>query len=491
MYMTDTCRRWDFGPDHRTNAAYDLYNYQQRYFFTHFAHEKYWDATVGFWFGSSWFGAVGRDWGIMDNFSEKMRWYVYHKATDPEFTGSYAEEDMLATTVMGLNHMSHVLSHPAPGDYVQVPNYWVDGLTNSDPATNDRLAPSNIMRSFASMDFCDAEYFTETNEVTSPGSPEPISVPVGGKNGYITSKIELGDGRPFALGYESTDSEEWLISYVGTYYSKDYALYSLGDTSAWFPRTDFADPRTFYISWYRMFPEEVSNLVHDYVTENYKDVGMLVSGDGSVVQRDLIDPNTGSSPDYTGMNKIVPLVSFNNQYYAAVYAMAMMSSPYDGAYDMNNSFIIAVDGAQDDLGLFDTLANDPLTADKIVDFEHPVSGRRIRAVENGVAPIAADLVRRANVLKERFQLLDDCVEGRVDAATVPYCQCAGTYQARTDPTGAQGFGCAAPFLEPPGEGGCADYELLNRRDRSREVMDDMVDFIDDMRLARGYFGRGL
>jgi hypothetical protein len=316
-------------------------------------------------------------------------------------------------------------------------------------------------------------------------------VPVGGKNGYITSKIELGDGRPFALGYESTDSEEWFISYVGTYYSKDYALYSLGDTSAWFPRTDFADPRTFYISWYRMFPEEVSNFVHDYVTENYKDVGMLVSGDGSVVQRDLIDPNTGSSPDYTGMNKIVPLVSFNNQYYAAVYAMAMMSSPYDGAYDMNNSFIIAVDGAQDDLGLFDTLANDPLTADKIVDFEHPVSGRRIRAVENGVAPIAADLVRRANVLKERFQFLDDCVEGRVDAATVPYCQCAGTYQARTDPTGAQGFGCAAPFLEPPGEGGCADYELLNRRDRSREVMDDMVDFIDDMRLARGYFGRGL
>jgi hypothetical protein len=95
-------------------------------------------------------------------------------------------------------------------------------------------------------------------------------------------------------------------------------------------------------------------------------------------------------------------VFFNNQYYVAVYAMAMMSSPYDGAYDMNNSFIIAVDGAQDDLGLFDTLANDPLTADKIVDFEHPVSGRRICAVENGVAPIAADLVRRANVLKECF-----------------------------------------------------------------------------------------
>jgi hypothetical protein len=491
MYSTDTCIRWDFGPDARTNAAYDIYNYHQRYFFTHFAHDKYWDATSGFWGFGSWWGAVSKDWGIMSNFTEKMRWYYYRKATDPEFTGSYAEEDLLATTVMGLNHIGHVLAHPAPGDYLTVPQYWVEGLTDDDPLTADRLAPTDIMRPYAYFDYCDAIAIAEVEEIQSPASPEPIAVPTGAQPGYTYGKVALGDGRPFALGYNNTDSEEWVITYVGTYYAKDYALYSLGDSAAWFPRTDFInDPRSFYVSWYRLFPNEVGKLVNNYVTEKYADLGPVVDTDGNIIQRDMIDINTGEAPDYTGMSRISPLVSFNNQYYAAVYSLALMSTPYDGQYDMSNHFLIAAEGAADDLGLFESLANDPATADKVVEFEHPVSGRRVRAVDNGVNAIAADLVRRANQMKERFQVLDECVAGTRNPATTPYCQCAGTYRTATDPNGDKGFSCSAPFLEAPGTGSCGTYELVNRRDFARERMDDMSDFIDDIRLVRSYYSNG-
>jgi len=492
MYLTDTCLRWDFGPDARTNAAYDLYNYEQRYFFTHFAHDKYWDALAGFWGFGSWWGAVGKDWGIINNFTEKMRWYTYRKATDPEFTGSYAEEDLLATTVLGLNHISHVLGHPAPGDYLTVPQYWVDTyFEQDDPLTADRLAPTDIMRPYSWLDYCDALEFAEVEEVTSNASPEPIAVPVGAAPGYNYGKVELGDGRPFALGYNNTDSEEWVISYVGTYYSKDYALYSLGDTAAWFPRTDFInDPRAFYVSWYRLFPNEVGGLINKYVTEKYADLGPVVSPTGEIVPRDLIDISTGQAPDYTGYSRIPPLVSFNNQYYAAVYALALMSSQYDGQYDMANHFLIAVEGASDDMGLFESLANDPQTADKVVEFQHPTSGRRVRAVDNGVNSIAADLVRRANFMKDRFMVLDECVAGTRNPATTPFCQCAGTYTVVTDPNGEKGFNCRDPFLEAPGTGSCGDYELVNRRDSARERMDDMADFIDDIRLVRSYFTNG-
>jgi hypothetical protein len=119
-----------------------------------------------------------------------------------------------------------------------------------------------------------------------------------------------------------------------------------------------------------------------------------------------------------------------------------------------------------------------------VEFQHPLSQRKYRAVEVGPNPIAADLLRRAEVLKERYQVLDDCVEGVRDPGAEPYCQCTSSVEQRPE-----GLYCRSGIvLEEAGTGFCGWYELENRRDRAREIMDDVVDFIDDVRYLNGLYG---
>ena len=107
----------------QSNAMWDEYNYYQRYFFTHFNRDRFWDI-----YSQVMWSVIGRDERVLYNYTDKMRWYAYLKATVPEFTGSYAEEDFLRTTIMGLNHFSHVLGHPGSGYYVSMPQYNVATL---------------------------------------------------------------------------------------------------------------------------------------------------------------------------------------------------------------------------------------------------------------------------------------------------------------------------------------------------------------------------
>ena len=48
------------------------------------------------WQRGSWRGPVRRDLRMMLNYNQFMKWYYYYKATIPDYTGSYAEQDLLA-----------------------------------------------------------------------------------------------------------------------------------------------------------------------------------------------------------------------------------------------------------------------------------------------------------------------------------------------------------------------------------------------------------
>ncbi len=483
-YMTPTCNRWDFGPDTQTNAMWQEYTYYQRYFFTHFNRDRFWDFQSGWWGGGSWWGGVSADLRSLTDYTQKMKWFAYYAVNDPDFTpDTYAYQDYLTTTQNGLNHFSKVLSHPGSGRYVTVTESMVDHLTNNDPETVDRLAPSDIMTTYEFLSGCVQQNVMNGNAVINelgdtvwePTTPVP---------GHNFGEVDLGDGRPFALGSLRTESEEWVINYVGSYYTKDYAIYLLSNPQAWFPATDvYANPRNFFISWYTLFPDHVGTIVNRFVTEQFADLGPVVSRDDGTVQlRNIIDTETGDVMEYdpADYTRIIPTVAFNNQYYAAVYSMMLMSSPWDGQYDMMNSYNVAVEGAGDDIGAYDTLP-----PEQVVEFVHPDTGMRIRAIDtgDGAQPIAANLVRRANVLKKRYEVLDECAEGVRDPNATPYCQCAEAFRAQVN-NGEQGLFCSDFNLLDVGDGGCGEYELINRRDRARELMDDMVDFIDDVRFVR-------
>ena len=360
-----------------------------------------------------------------------------------------------------------------------MPEYFVDFFTDNDPTSltsADRTAPTDMMRQFSTIGQCEALNFAEIGANNQPTAPLA---------GYNLGDVPLGDGRPFALGSTDTEREDWIISYVGSYFTKTDALYFLSSNRAWFPRTDFlSDPRVYNIGWYRLFPEEVGGIMKNFITQNYPDLGPLVDPNGNFVRRDLIDVETGEAPDYTGYSRVLPTIAFNHQYYAALYSLALLSDNRDSNYDLSKSMLIAVEGAEDDFGLFDSLLADASTEDMVVTFEHPVSGKRIRAVDpgNGMA-IAADLLRKANLYKERYLTLKGCQDGTIDPATTPYCHCV-TSIVEND---GQLFCAQGLVTEAPGTGFCGEYELGYRVGYARETLDDAVDFIDDVRFLSQIF----
>ncbi len=473
---TPWCQTGDFGPDMRSNAALHMTRYYQYYFFTHFNRGRLWDYSVG---GGN--GAILTDEMILADFTKKMQWYVYLSLTDPEFAGSYAQEDFLATTIMGLNHFSAVIGQPASGVISSVPAYQVETTIGLAPDDPDRLAPSDIMIPWAWQGQCEALFIADTNNSGFPTAAKP---------GYQLSYVPLGDGRPFFLGL-TDDYEEWYIRYIGSFWAKEAALFYLGYNYAYFPRTnDLVDPRVYDISWYRLFPEAVGGVYDSIITERDHEIGPLVDEDGNIIARQMIDPATGEPPVYgSEYKKLLPSIAYNHRFSSMYYAHALMSSRFDAQTDFMKSFKVAVEGASDDFGTFDyvidqAVANGDDPADYVAEFTHPVSGRRVRALNTGDNAVAYHVVQRANQQKERYMRLHDCVND-VDglAQTDPYCACIQVVETRAN---GDRF-CSEPYLQPPGVGECAVYDLQRREDRAREQLDDAADYVDDIRTFNYYY----
>jgi hypothetical protein len=488
-----SCHTYDIGPDTQTNAVHYLNQYYQRYFFTHFARERLWNWD---------FLSVTQDLGAMLDFTEKMQFYFFYKATDPEFTGSYAETDYLATTTTGLNFLSSVIGHPGSGRYINPPTYDVFGLTNlpaadrvpGDGVTAAPETPSDIMMPWNYLTECQSLRVTEDGDFAAP-------LP-----GFQSANIALGDGRPFFIGL-TEDYEDWYVRYIGTYWSKQLAIQLLGYNYAWFPRYDDApDFRSVDVSWYRLFPKEVAKIFNGLITDQYVDLGPVVDAQGTLHHRDLIDPATGEAPSYAGMKRVLPSISFNHEYFAAVYANIYMRSPTDDQFDITKSMKVAMLGGEDDISAFDQaiaedvaggcpdpavdgeVAYEACPTSRVASFTHPVSGLTIRALKAGDEPIAWNLMKRVHAMAERYEILETCMTQLEDGdpATNPdheYCACIES----VDYNAAGNLVCTDTKLFAPGVSICNEYDLKNRRDSAREQMDDMFDYLGDIRILNRIF----
>jgi hypothetical protein len=91
-------------------------------------------------------------------------------------------------------------------------------------------------------------------------------------------------------------------------------------------------------------------------------------------------------------------------------------------------------------------------------------------------------------LKDRFLELDACVQDMNDGddltnlhLTDTYCHCIDYYVDEVEGD------CTIQTIEPVGEGACTEFSLENRRESAREAMDDIVDYIGDIRTFNYYF----
>lgn len=510
--MTPDEKPFDFGADFTQNAELNLTRYYQQYFFAHFARDKLLEFDLVD-------RALNNDLNVMFDFTEKMQWYFYFEATDPDFAGSFKQADMLRQTIAGMNFFGQVLSHPGSGRYVTVRNQDIFGLLDKDVSERD-TSPSDIALPWSALGECaarqiavtgstvgycegdadcndydactgvDGDCFCDTGMSQCIDRTNPDDgVFLGPAAGFGTTMVPPSEGRPFFIGL-TDDYEEWYLTYVGTYWTKLYAMLLLGYNYAYIPRVDGdADWRAFDISWYRLFPEQVQQLVHAYLTDQYADVGPRFDAGGNYVPFNLVNDDL-TSPDYTGMTKILPSVAFNHQYYALLAANAYMQSPTDDTLDLPKTMNIALEGGNDDTSAFEVAIANSIAAggtaeDVVAEFVHPITGLTLRGLKVGNYPIAYDMVNRINLMKDRYQVLDNCLatfDGTNGASLDPYCACI---TADINPLTGD---CIAERIEVPGEGQCSEFALRNRRDSARETMDDLVDFTSDLRTINKYVG---
>ncbi len=430
------CRAFDFGADMRGRAAWNKTQYWQHYFLTHFSRDQIWNYRTDF------SKIVAQDLAVFEDFNQIMRWYGYYMLKDPEFKESDTGKDYLAAVVTGLNHYSHVIGHPVSGEHV---------TTVDEPS---------LLHPIDQVDECIVENVTVLND-----RKEREAAP-----GHIYSDVFLGDGRPFVVGLNN-DYEDYHMNYVGSFHAKLFAGFFLAyPGGSTFPRVDeLKDQRLYHMNWYRLFPQEVGDLFSKMIRSQWSELGPVISPEGELIHRDILDPATLQKPDYTGYTPVLPTGADMLPYRSMYYAAALLSGPLNTEFNLLNAMQIDL--------------HEPghvISKDEIV-FENPADGRRYWAKKAGPSPIAYDYLTKLNDLQEKLSMLQKCVSNQELRATSASCTCLKTKQENE---------CCSPanpackeVLSLP----CSDVDIKLRLEQSKTELENAVGFADDMRrLVKRY-----
>lgn len=414
------CRAFDFGADMRGRAARNRTQYWNHYFLTHFSRDRIWN------YRNDLMNVVSRDLSVFDDFNHIMRWYGYYSLTDPEFISSDAGKDYLAAVVSGLNHYSHVLGHPVSGEHIS---------TFDEP---------NILRPIDQVDSCMIESVSELNN-----QDERVALPE-----YAYSKVFLGDGRPFVVGLNN-DYEDYHVNYVGSFHTKLYAGYFLSYPGSFFPRLDATgNPGLFRMNWYRLFPEEVGELFSKLIRSEWSELGPVVSPQGELLHRDILDPKNLKRPDYTGYKNVLPASADMLPYRSMYYAAALLSSPQNTEFNLINSMQIGVQEKGHDIG-----------PNEIV-FESQSASHRYWARKAGPSPIAYDYLLKLNKMQSDLNKMQQCLSDQSLRIKEVSCGCVKIKESGS---------CQKASAVP-----CSDADLKLKYEQAKVDLENAVGFADDM-----------
>lgn len=456
------CLSFDFGPDLTSSARWLKSRYWQQYLLTHFAKNELWDRNKAI-------ETIGSDINILDRFTHIMRWYHHYSQNDPDFKGSYAEQDYLRALAIGMNHFAHVLGSPEPGAHISAPTWTIEDK-QSLPVSVNRLAPSNLLIPFNEINECAAQ------SITSKNSSGKIS----GRLGYQFIEIPLGLGRPFYPGF-SNDIEDKFILYVGSSLVKKYALYLLAapllakKSSAFMEKNDLLS-----MTWYRLFPDAVGKIYASVISKDYQQLGPIIADDGQVTPRDIIDEKNLKVIDYPNKKSIAPSMDNSLSIFAAENAIAFIPNTINQESNLLKSIKISCRGCSDDIDYAD---NDD---ERSTVHYHHWSGRKYKAAKYAQwVSVGARLLEQANRHQERYVKLSECLADEEARKNDPICQCVKVMDRRAFNEWAccdeKNHNCSEPILEPVGEGVCSIGDLQKRLEQSRDHLDVVVGFIDSLR----------
>ena len=322
------CQRWDFGATQVEKTRDTINYYRNYYFFNNFRRERFDD--YGFYNGFV-YRLTDR---VFDRLITTFKYFFFYHAIigqaliDPtDAQGIEFGRDFARAAMEGINLLGEVL---------QTPDYGRFCLGNAE---TQRYAECDAG------EFCPWDYFEDCEAL-----------------GLDQAEIPFGVGRiPF---FQFSNDLMFKYDVMGSVFEKLLAIMALTDTMSVFYGMDFTSNfGTFEINPYRLFHHEMLELFAGLITgENEHFSGVFMGGDPDTGDfsdalykpRMLVDPGKRYPEGFLmeenleGGVLVDGMTNFTVSFYASMFGMAMMSSPYDGTKNFSDYTRVVLAGSGDD-----------------------------------------------------------------------------------------------------------------------------------------------
>jgi hypothetical protein len=318
------CKPWDEGASQTEIIDNTIDRFKNYYFFDAFRRDRLQWSIDGYFtrLTDRYFA----------RYTEAFQFYYFFGAG---LQGSFLGDDLLRASVDSLNSLGEILETPEPGQH------------------------------------CATSVSPDVLVLPSQSGPNAC------QNG-TSMQVDVGAGKPYFIAF--SPDVYYRITRAGSLYEKLAALQALTTTQSRFFRVDtFADSNQYSINYYRIFKDQMLNLISGVIRNDPSTYGGYAV-QGQFVPTPVVDLTTYGQvapalPPYMqpGSRRVDTPVNKTIRYWALGLTLANLDSTWDSALDISNYLNVTLKGAIDDV------TYDPSVPVK--EFVHPQTGQTYRAAQ--------------------------------------------------------------------------------------------------------------
>jgi hypothetical protein len=210
-------------------------------------------------------------------------------------------------------------------------------------------------------------------------------------------QVDFGTGKPYFVAF--SPDYYYRITRAGSLYEKLAALQALTTTQSRFFRVDtFADANQYSINYYRIFKDQMLNLLSGVIRNDPSAYGGY-DNNGVFTATPVVDLTTYGKATYpppmymqSSTPRVDTPVNKTIQYWALGFILANLDSTWDYTLDISNYLNVTVKGAIDDVTYDSSIA--------VKEFIHPQSGQVYRApvLDPSRAAVGTQLIDELNTI---------------------------------------------------------------------------------------------
>ncbi|HET6150031.1 MAG TPA: zinc-dependent metalloprotease [Polyangia bacterium] len=316
------CKPWDEGASQTEIVDNTIDHFKNYYFFDAFRRDRL------RWSINGYYSRLSDRY--FSRYTEAFQFFYFFGNA---LSGSFLKDDLMRASVDSLNSLGEILQTPEPGQH------------------------------------CATAVSPDVLVLPSRTGPNACQNGTG-------MQVDIGEGKPYFIAF--SPDYYYRITRAGSLYEKLAALEALTSTESRFFRVDtFADANQYSINYYRMFKDQMLNLLSGVIRNDPTSYGGYVSG-GLFSPTPVVDLTTYGKvkfdpPPYMqpGTRRVDTPVNKTIRYWALGLAFANLDSSWDYTLDISNYLIVTLKGALDDVTFAPGVT--------VVEWAHPQSGLVYRA----------------------------------------------------------------------------------------------------------------